>query len=142
MKTLLQSITIAAFIFLITSNAKAQGICFLPQTTFSVGTSPVGTAVGDFNSDGKLDVIVANQAGNVSMLLGTGTGSFLPQTTSPAGTQPYGVAVGEFNGDGKLDAIVANVSFNSVTLLIGNGAGGFSSVNTFSVFGNARAAYL
>src|SRR5437868_13006700 len=108
MKKLLQFITLS-FAFLTANYSLAQGICFLPQTNFTVGTAPVGTAIGDFNNDGKKDVIVANQGGNVSMLLGTGTGSFLPQTTSPAGTQPYGIAVGEFNGDGKLDAIVANV---------------------------------
>ncbi|HWX43423.1 MAG TPA: VCBS repeat-containing protein [Blastocatellia bacterium] len=33
--------------------------------------------MGDFNGDGKLDLAVANTAGNsVAILLGTGTGSF------------------------------------------------------------------
>lgn len=53
-----------------------------------------------------------------------------PLATGPAGQFPTGLAVGDFNGDGKLDSAAANygpTGGNSVTVLFGNGAGGFSS---------------
>jgi hypothetical protein len=65
--------------------------------------------VGDFNGDGKLDLAVANDLGNnVSVLLGTGTGSFGTATNFTVGSNPRSVTVGDFNGDGKLDLAVAS----------------------------------
>ena len=61
-------------------------------------------AVGDFNGDGKLDLVVANRASNnVSVLLGNGNGTFQAAVNYAAGSKPRSVAVGDFNGDGKLD---------------------------------------
>ena len=65
--------------------------------------------MGDFNGDGKLDLAVANQSSNnVSILLGTGTGSFSAATNFAVGELLISVAVGDFNGDGKPDLAVAN----------------------------------
>src|SRR2546425_941827 len=50
---------------------------FAAERTFDVGASPVSLAVGDFNRDGKPDLVVANQqSANVSVLLGNGDGTF------------------------------------------------------------------
>ena len=68
MKTSLFSIAI--LLLFSVSSTKAQGICFLPQTNFIVGTAPVGVATGDFNTDGVKDVIIANQASNNISLFG------------------------------------------------------------------------
>src|SRR5208283_737119 len=99
-----------------------------PGSPFTVGSGPQSVAVGDFNGDGKLDLAIANRGSNtVTVLLGNGTGGFkaAPGSPFPAGTQPYSVAVGDFNGDGKLDLAIANAGGNNVTILLGNGAGGF-----------------
>ena len=45
-----------------------------PPLTSPTGYNPRSIAVGDFNSDGKLDVATAN--GDVSVLLGNGDGTF------------------------------------------------------------------
>jgi len=43
------------------------------------------------------------------------------------GTNPTSVAVGDFNGDGRLDIATANFASNSVSMLLGDGAGGFGA---------------
>jgi hypothetical protein len=95
----------------------------------NVGTNPRSVAVGDFNLDGKPDLAVANEnSNNLTVLLGTGNGGFTQAVGSPvvAGTHPVSVAVGDFNLDGKPDLAVANLASNEVTILLGNGNGGFT----------------
>ncbi len=61
--------------------------------------------------------------------------SFAPTTNYNAANAPYSVAVGDFNRDGKQDVAVANANSFSVSILIGDGLGSFSSpVN--SIVGN------
>ena len=55
---------------------------------------------------------------NVSVLLGTSTGSFESATNFAVGITPFSVAIGDFNGDGKPDLAVANQSSNNVSILI------------------------
>ena len=107
----------------------------------AVGLAPQSVAVGDFNGDGKPDLVTANYAGdNVTVLLGDGAGGFTAAPGSPfaAGTTPASVAVGDFNGDGKPDLVTANTGGNNVTILLGDGAGGFSPApgNPFAVGSN------
>ncbi|MBI4325036.1 MAG: VCBS repeat-containing protein, partial [Chloroflexi bacterium] len=92
-------------------------VSFSPAANFAVGTSPSSVAVGDFNGDGKLDLAVANRiSDNVSILLGTGTGSFSAATSFAVGSGPTSVAVGDFNGDGKPDLAVATPGIVSILL--------------------------
>ena len=102
---------------------------FTPSPPVAVGTTPYFVAVGDFNGDGIADLAVTNfSSNNVSILLGDGTGGFAQAPGSPvaAGTRPYDVAVGDFNGDGIADLAVTNQATSNVTILLGNGAGGFA----------------
>ncbi|MFN6257310.1 beta strand repeat-containing protein [Microcystis sp.] len=108
-------------------------MAFGTPTNFSVGTSPVSVTVGDFNGDGKSDLAVANyNSNNVSVLLGTGTGSFGAATNFTVGSSPYSVAVGDFNGDGKSDLATANFNSN-VSVLLGTGTGSFGAATNFTV---------
>ncbi len=104
---------------------------FTPATgsPFAAGTNPFSLTVADFNGDGHADIAVANQGGNnVTVLLGDGTGAFTPAAASPfaVGNHPNSVAAGDFNGDGKQDLAIANNADNTVTVLLGNGSGGFT----------------
>ena len=95
---------------------------------FIVGTIPEQVVVGDFNGDGIQDLATANyDSGNVTVLLGNGAGGFLAAAGSPfsAGSGTNRIAVGDFNGDGIQDLAVTNQNDNDVTVLLGNGAGGF-----------------
>jgi hypothetical protein len=59
-------------------------------------------------------------------------GDFVEATGSPvdAGNWPTAVAVGEFNGDGHSDLAVADRGEPTVTILLGDGAGGFRPAST------------
>jgi len=100
-------------------------------TTFRIGTpdlaAPAALAVGDFNGDGKPDVVVADEIGNtVSVLLNSGTTPlFDASINSNAGTSPEAVVVADFNGDGKLDVATADNLDDTATVLLGTGDGHF-----------------
>lgn len=50
-----------------------------------------------------------------------------PGSPAPAGASPSSVAVGDFNNDGKSDYAIANAGDNTVSVVLGNGDGTFSS---------------
>lgn len=112
-----------------------------PFGLFPVGKSPSSVAVGDFNGDGYPDLAIANRdSNNVTVLKGDGTGGFSPFPNSPfpVGNSPSSIAVGDFNGDGNLDLAITNELDNTVTVLLGDGTGGFKPAiaSPFAVGGN------
>jgi len=98
------------------------------------GNSPANLAVGDFNGDAKIDLVVANNSGgNISVLLGNGLGGFSAPSNFTVGSAPVSVAVGDFNRDMKLDVAVANSGSVSVSVLLGNGLGSLGPATNISV---------
>ncbi|HZM85719.1 MAG TPA: FG-GAP-like repeat-containing protein [Blastocatellia bacterium] len=106
---------------------------FTVASASAVGDSPSDVAVGDFNLDGRPDLAVANQrSDNVTILIGNGTGNFTAASTSPeaAGDGAHSVAVGDFNLDGRPDLATANLFSGDVTILLGDGTGNFTPAST------------
>ena len=99
---------------------------------FSCG-QPVAIVASDFNLDGRPDLATANKNDStVTVLLGDGTGRFDIVSAKPrVGGLPVSIVASDFNRDGIPDLAIANsrsrLGFADVTILLGNGAGGFTA---------------
>jgi len=121
----------AAVNYPVSGTAAASGLPALGEGTFSLVT-------GDFNGDGKEDLATTNSVtNNISVLLGKGDGTFSPARTYPIagahsiGIIPFALASGDFNRDGKPDLVSGGAL--SVTILLGNGNGGFNAAASYFV---------
>ncbi len=56
------------------------------------------------------------------------------------GSTPEGIALVDFNGDGNIDLAVSNDGTNNVSILLGNGSGGFTSSGTYNIASGASGA--
>jgi VCBS repeat protein len=94
-----------------------------------VGDSPYPHALADLDGDGHLDAITPNTgSANMTVLLGDGRGGFRTAAGSPitVAPRPYFVALGHLDGDRALDAVVTHDDISRVTVLRGDGRGGFT----------------
>jgi hypothetical protein len=99
--------------------------------SFGIGSDTITSnaiAVGDFNGDGKLDLVETCASGDdqpCNLLLiqsGNGDGTFTLSCETPlsfAGSQS--MAVGDFNGDGQPDVAVTNSGTNGVNVFLNKG---------------------
>jgi hypothetical protein len=113
---------------------------FQASVDYPSGNAPISVAVGDFNGDGQLDLVVANADGSktVSVLLGLGNATFAAPVPHAVGVSPLlnyvathsVLVVRDFNNDGILDIAVAGSP--GVGILLGNGDGTFKTANDYS----------
>lgn len=104
---------------------------FFPANDFPAGGDrPQSVAIGDLDGDGKADLLFANEApafpsGDISVLLGDGTGAFTFSSAFPVSGHPRDAFVYDFNGDGRLDVAVAPFgSVTSLQVMLGQGPAG------------------
>jgi len=98
-----------------------------------IGSSARKVALGDVNRDGRLDAVVAEHNSYfLTVLLGDGRGGFSSAPGSPIksldGTRAHTheIVLGDVNLDGNLDMLSTNVNDSKVSVLMGNGNGGFA----------------
>lgn len=118
------------------SKASGQNISFLRSKNIPIAAPPFGGfyltrynfAPGDFNGDGKLDLVVSSPS-NTVLLLGVGDGSF--EKAIDLGFVADVVIAADFNGDKKVDLVfgIGGVlsSGGQGYLLLGNGDGTFQA---------------
>jgi hypothetical protein len=90
-----------------------------PNSPYDFRTDAFAVVVGDFNRDGRNDVIAAT-VDSVTVLVGDRTG-FVPAPGSPfrSGPGTYHLAAGDVNKDGKIDVAASSFEGNAVTVLLG-----------------------
>ncbi len=133
MKKLFKPFFLFAGLFIITFFTApffANAFPFLDRTTYSVDDAPRGSVAGDFDEDGNIDLATASfNTLNVSLLTGNGDGTFDAMQNFRAGatSSPVGILTGDFNNDDHLDIALRNNDPAGLTILLGDGSGGFAT---------------
>lgn len=112
---------------------------FRPRVNFAVGGQAQDLAAGDFNGDGRVDLVVSlnDTAFSLSLLTGNGNGTFnAPVNFDNTGAQEDSPAVvaTDLDNDGRLDVVLAHaiacfvspcVAARTITVMLGFGDGTF-----------------
>lgn len=103
-------------------------IRFAPTKSYRTGPSPQQVVFGDFDGNGTVDMVTANQGANtISLLRGRGDGTFKKAVSIRAGIdRPLAIAAADMNGDGHPDLVIVNgFRTDHIAVLLGNGSGAF-----------------
>lgn len=119
-------------------------------SSFAVGLSPYPGALADLNGDGHCDIIATSTARRTSeqeastraltVLFGDQDGEFRGVPVPLRTVLPWFVAVADVNGDRKPDLVATHTERNEMTVLIGDGKGGFTEA-TDSPFDLGQGAW-
>ncbi len=124
---------------------RSMTVQVVPRPAFEIsrhgtGLKPLAVAAVDLNLDNHRDVISANSAGhNVSVFMG-GDGEITQsrfayqaiKAPSPA-PQPQWMTAGDLNGDTLPDLLLMNPPDDNISLLFGNGLGGFDAPSGYKI---------
>jgi hypothetical protein len=113
-------------LFDITNKVSTVGFTRVPDNL-----GPCSNLTGDFNGDGKPDLISCNGS-QIIVLLGNGDATFhaLSAVSNPQGISPIFLVAADLNNDGKTDLVgfaSVNALDNQLVTLLGNGDGDFQS---------------
>jgi hypothetical protein len=108
-----------------------------PITTAST-LGIISLTTGDFNNDGKLDLLVGTVPNGTFgpvqgiVFLGDNAGHFQEKTPFGSGDSGGPIAVGDLNGDGKLDVVFEADAQGSaiIYIFLGDGHGNFTRVSS------------
>ena len=111
-----------------------------PQS-FPVGPSPYPFGVGDVNNDGFPDIVATATATGparreqlplsraLTLLLSDGKGGLAPRQLPLRTGEPWFAAIADLNRDGKADIVATHHEISALTVMIGDGRGGFTEAN-------------
>jgi hypothetical protein len=98
-----------------------------------IGRDPRALVAGDFNEDGKLDVIVGEGGGELIEFSGDGKGNLAESQRITRAGSVVSIAVGHFTHDGHLDLAVSDQESNAAEIFLGNGNGSFQQTWAFAL---------
>jgi hypothetical protein len=112
----------------------------VPQS-FPVGPSPYPFGLGDVNNDGWLDIVATATATGPSrreqlplsraltLLLSDAKGGRTPRQLPLRTGEPWFAAIADLNGDSRSDIVATHHDQSALTVMIGDGRGGFTEAN-------------
>ena len=108
---------------------------FGPPVLLEVAGQINWALIRDFNGDGHLDLALTNRQGlgRVSIILGDGSRTLADPLDYPAGRFPMLMRAADLDGDLDLDLVVFNTGSYDVSVLINDGGGAFTLVQTVAV---------
>lgn len=138
------------------SLGNGDGTFQTPQITAIPANESDQFVVGDVNGDGKDDVVIVHEAGNISpsspssfdVFLSNGDGTFTFKNNYVVTTNDLaGGLLYDFNGDGKLDAVAVDSAGQgggngNVWVLLGNGDGTFQPATQIPLSGEAGSGLV
>ncbi|HEB86949.1 MAG TPA: tandem-95 repeat protein [Gammaproteobacteria bacterium] len=112
-------------------NSGANTFAKATNSPFIAGNKPFAVTFADATGDGIPDITCTNFLANtITVLKGSNNANFVAVTGSPfpAGAGPDGLSIGSLNSntDSFPDLAVANSTDGSVSVFLGDGAGGFA----------------
>lgn len=107
------------------------------------GLSPIRIECDDFNDDGFDDVVMiardSSFSGAVLIYLSDGTGDLILTDSHIVGS-PFGVATGHVDRDGNVDVVTFNIGTDTVSVFLGDGAGGLTLSDTLTLTSSPPAS--
>lgn len=98
-------------------------------------------ATGDFNDDGRADLVVGQMVG-VKVAFGDGSGGMSAGVRAGTGATPNSIAVADLDGDGDQDIVTANHGNgggNTFSVLFNNGDGTVWAESTYTMPAGTRS---
>ena len=106
------------------------------NSPLSTGSNnPGAVAVGDFNEDGKRDLALPDNFGELSILLGDGAGGFAEGVNTTTNGSTLSFLVADFNEDTHLDVLMGN------RMVLGTGTGSFGTPTTVGIPADSGAGF-
>ncbi len=123
-------------------NNGAGGVVLGLTVPLPNSSSPGELAAGDVDGDGDDDfVVILKDQLSVMTVFQTAPSAFVMGSSAPVGDRARGIDMADIDGNGSLDVAVANRNDDTISVLINNGAGTFSST-TIAVGAEPRAVVI